>query len=315
MRPGTSLERPPPVLSIARSRAWLTSIALHAVLALALVFGAVFTWHTKPEPVHSVQAYVARGAVSARPPAPAPQAPAPVAEATPIPTPIPAPTPSPMPATPAPVTPAPVTPAPSDAQQRAAKAQAQAAASEAAALKAQTLKAEAARAQAARETALAEQKAAQAKKDAEAKARAEAAAQKQRAEAALAAQLAQEKADLASRKQRETDLARQLAAEEHADALTAAQAGLLARYKAEITGRVQRAWIRPPTAKAGLRCIVHVTQVPGGTVTGAQVGECNADAAVRQSIKDAVMRASPLPLPPDPSLFDRNLTLEFAPDG
>ena len=78
---------------------------------------------------------------------------------------------------------------------------------------------------------------------------------------------------------------------------------------------MQRAWIRPPSARAGLRCTVHVTQVPGGTVTSVVVGDCNADPAVRQSIESAVYRASPLPPPPDPSLFDRNLTLEFAPDA
>jgi len=300
MRPGTRLEPSPRALLVARSRAWLTSVALHAVLALALVFGAVFTWHTKPEPVHSIEAYVARGAAPSRPAA------APAA----VPAPAPAPTPEPAPVNPAPNSPPPNSPPPEAARAPAPDADAaqaaKSAAAKAAALKAETLKADAARLQAT-------QKAAQAKQEAQAKAKAQA-AEKQRAEAALAAQVAQEKADLASRKQRESDLAKQLAAEEHADALTAAQAGLLARYKAEITGRVQRAWIRPP-AKAGLRCIVHVTQVPGGTVTGVRVGECNADAAVRQSIEAAVYRASPLPPPPDPSLFDRNLTLEFAPDA
>ena len=143
----------------------------------------------------------------------------------------------------------------------------------------------------------------------------EEAAAKARAEAARNQELAREKAELASHKVREADLARQLAAEDHANALSAQQAGLLARYKAELTGRVQRAWIRPPSARAGLRCTVHVTQVPGGTVTSVAVGDCNADPAVRQSIESAVLRASPLPPPPDPSLFDRNLTLEFAPDA
>jgi colicin import membrane protein len=35
---------------------------------------------------------------------------------------------------------------------------------------------------------------------------------------------------------------------------------------------------------------------------------------VRESIAAAVYRASPLPPPPDPSLFDRNLTITFKPD-
>jgi len=35
---------------------------------------------------------------------------------------------------------------------------------------------------------------------------------------------------------------------------------------------------------------------------------------VRQSIENAVYRASPLPEPPDPALFQRNLTLVFKPN-
>ena len=56
-----------------------------------------------------------------------------------------------------------------------------------------------------------------------------------------------------------------------------------------------------------------VTQEPGGTVTQVKVGECNGDQAVRQSIEQAVYRASPLPPPPDPSLFERELTIHFTP--
>jgi colicin import membrane protein len=76
---------------------------------------------------------------------------------------------------------------------------------------------------------------------------------------------------------------------------------------------VQRAWIRPPSAKAGLDCLVIVTQVPGGTVVRAEVRTCNGDDAVKQSIEAAVFRASPLPPPPDPALFERTLEFRFRP--
>jgi colicin import membrane protein len=59
---------------------------------------------------------------------------------------------------------------------------------------------------------------------------------------------------------------------------------------------------------------VHVTQVPGGVVTGVQIGSCNGDDAVRASIEDAVRRASPLPMPSDADLFDRSLRFDFHPD-
>jgi colicin import membrane protein len=37
------------------------------------------------------------------------------------------------------------------------------------------------------------------------------------------------------------------------------------------------------------------------------------DAALRESVEAAVLRASPLPPPPNPALFERNLELTFAP--
>jgi colicin import membrane protein len=45
-----------------------------------------------------------------------------------------------------------------------------------------------------------------------------------------------------------------------------------------------------------------------------QIGSCNGDAAVRESIEAAVYRASPLPSPTNPDAFDRNLTFMFHPD-
>src|SRR5436853_214715 len=74
----------------------------------------------------------------------------------------------------------------------------------------------------------------------------------------------------------------------------------------------------PPTpeerARRGIQCVLNVTQVPGGEVTQVSIGECNGDQAVRESIEAAVYRASPLPPPPDPALFDRNLKINFKPD-
>jgi colicin import membrane protein len=61
--------------------------------------------------------------------------------------------------------------------------------------------------------------------------------------------------------------------------------------------------------------VLGVTQVPGGEVTEVSVGKCNGDQAVRESIKSAVYKASPLPAPPDAALFDRHLVIDFAPDS
>ena len=127
--------------------------------------------------------------------------------------------------------------------------------------------------------------------------------------------------DARVRAEREAALQRDLAAEtEAAETAAAARAAaaraasLSAQWAAAIQARVQRAWIRPASAVAGLDCRVLVTQAPGGTVLSAEVRACNGDDSVRQSIEAAVFRASPLPQPPDPSLFERNIDLRFRPN-
>lgn len=136
--------------------------------------------------------------------------------------------------------------------------------------------------------------------------------QKKEREAKAAAEKKRKTDEARLKREREAELKRRLAEEERRDA--AVGAGLLEQYIAQIQARVQRAWIRPPTARPGISCVVHVTQVPGGEVVGVRVGECNGDEYVRQSIEAAVLKASPLPKPPDPALFERNLRLEFKPD-
>ncbi|HSZ07183.1 MAG TPA: cell envelope integrity protein TolA [Steroidobacteraceae bacterium] len=137
-------------------------------------------------------------------------------------------------------------------------------------------------------------------------------AEEKRAAEAKAADDAKHAADLKAKAEREEELRRQLAEEEHVSAVEASPAR--AQYIARLASRIQNAWIKPPSARAGLDCVVNITQVPGGEVTSAHVSQCNGDAAARQSIENAVYRASPLPAPPDPALFERNLVIHFHPE-
>jgi len=188
--------------------------------------------------------------------------------------------------------------------------------------RAQREQAEQARQQA-QEQKAAEARAAEEKAAAEKAAAEKAAAEKAAAERAAAARAAAEKAaakaaaerarqEEQDRREREADLKRSLAAEEHAD--VARNGAALATWQSMIQAKITHAWLRPPTAKAGINCILNVTQVPGGEVTQVSIGACNGDQAVRDSIEAAVYRASPLPPPPDPALFQRNLEITFKPD-
>lgn len=110
---------------------------------------------------------------------------------------------------------------------------------------------------------------------------------------------------------RERALQEQLAEEE--GLMQARTSGAMNQYAAMIQQHVERQWNRPPSARSGIACEVNVAQSPSGTVLRVQVGQCNGDQAVRQSIENAVQRASPLPLPSDMRLFDRNLRFIFKP--
>jgi len=96
--------------------------------------------------------------------------------------------------------------------------------------------------------------------------------------------------------------------------LDAMSSGELDRYIFAITRRIQQAWVPPASAAPGLKCVVQVRQVPGGQVVGVTITSCNGDAAVQRSIEAAVYRASPLPEPDNPALFDRNLRITFEPE-
>jgi colicin import membrane protein len=110
---------------------------------------------------------------------------------------------------------------------------------------------------------------------------------------------------------REKQLRDQLAEEE--GLMQARSSPAMSQYAAQIQQHVERQWNRPASARSGLECVVAVSQSPNGTVLRVQVEQCNGDAAVKQSIENAVQKASPLPLPSDMRLFERNLRFIFKP--
>lgn len=111
----------------------------------------------------------------------------------------------------------------------------------------------------------------------------------------------------------EAEAARQAELAAESNRLEAMQANAKAAYVFAIQQRIQSRWVRPPTATDGLECIVNIRQAPGGEVLSVSIGRCNGDETVRRSIENAVKIASPLPMPKDPSVFEREIQLEFRP--
>lgn len=297
---------------------WLAlvlAVVTHLAIAGALIWGYWNYKHPAPKPQQLAIEATVVDASTLRPgtlPGPAPT-PAPLE-----PTPPPAEEPTPQPA------PAPVEDSARKAQELKEQAREEQERQEAKAKQEakgrQDAKADAKAQAQARAAAEAKQQAEQASKEKAAKEKAAADAKAEQQKQAAAEKKTREEADRLVREKSEADrqkaqseaeLHARMAAEEH---LLAAQAsGLMAQYQAQIRARIERAWIRPASAKPGLSCEVRITQVPGGEVVGVKVGACNGDDSVRQSIETAAYRASPLPLPPDPALFDRNLVVTFKP--
>jgi colicin import membrane protein len=150
------------------------------------------------------------------------------------------------------------------------------------------------------------------------RAREAALAESQRAAAARARAEQQERAD-ARRKRDAAEAEKQQQARAERDAKlkeageAIAQSGVIDEYRALLVQTIQRNWIRPATAQAGLECTLYVTQATGGTVLDVKLGDCNGDAAVRESVTNAVYRSSPLPAPRDARAFERRLVIVFKP--
>jgi len=277
------------------------STGLHVIL-VALLVGAAVQWRSEQPPVElAIEGYVADV-----PPDKSTSG----ARATP-----PAPAPKPVEAVPKPPEPA-VEPPPERRAEEAAAAERAAQAEKAAQAEREKRQAdERAREKAAADQARAEE--AERKRAAEVETRRKAAEEESRrqAEAAEAKRKAAEQAqadrEAKARAEREAELQRSLAAEEESAAL--ARSGVMDEYRSLLVQTIERSWIRPPSARAGLECTLFVTQAPGGTVIDVKLGPCNGDQAVRESITNAVFRASPLPAPRDPRAFERRLEIVFKP--
>lgn len=91
---------------------------------------------------------------------------------------------------------------------------------------------------------------------------------------------------------------------------------LESQYASLLVETIRQRWRRPAGTPVGIRCVMRVRQIIGGEVIAAEIGSpCNAPDLVRQSIIDAIERASPLPYEGFESVFNRQLELNFEYDG
>ena len=124
---------------------------------------------------------------------------------------------------------------------------------------------------------------------------------------------AEQKALEQQRQEREL---RDLIARQQADAARAAAAArtkALNAYIASIQTKVKGNWILPADLQGNPQAVFLVVQLPTGEVLSARLVRSSGNAAYDAAVERAILKSSPLPLPPSRELFHRELELTFRP--
>lgn len=143
------------------------------------------------------------------------------------------------------------------------------------------------------------------------KAEAEAAAKKKQQEEA-AKKRKEEAAKKAAEEQRKKELQAQLEQEQLQKRVNAA----LAQYIPIIRQKVSRNWNLPEGVQNNIEVHVNVRLSPDGEVLSAQIVKSSGNPVFDRSVENAVLKASPLPIPQEQGVNEefRNLTLKFKPE-
>lgn len=135
----------------------------------------------------------------------------------------------------------------------------------------------------------------------------------QQEEAAKLVELKQEEKE---REAREKEQAR-LEKEKQEVANRARVAGIVDKYKALILGAIGREWILPDQVDSQLSSRFNIRLAPGGAVLDVSLTRSSGDPILDRSAQAAIYKASPLPVPDDPTAFKlfREITLTVRPEN
>lgn len=88
-----------------------------------------------------------------------------------------------------------------------------------------------------------------------------------------------------------------------ADARARQMAAQIGEFTRAIDKKVKSVWRLPPNTSHGMVTEMRITILPGGEVASVLVTKSSGSSALDASAQEAVRRASPLPVPSDPTLF------------
>lgn len=126
----------------------------------------------------------------------------------------------------------------------------------------------------------------------------------------------QQEKEMQEKLHREEELAEQEKQRKAAEDAQKVEA-LKTEYLALIRDQVAQSW-RYSAARAEQEVVVRLSLVPTGQVIQVVIVEGSGNAALDRSVEQAVLRASPLPVPKDIQIFERNFrtfTMKFRPEN
>jgi len=149
------------------------------------------------------------------------------------------------------------------------------------------------------------------KREAEQRLRAERERERERKRKAEEARL-QKQREAERERKRAAQEAKRLAEEERQLKMRKRQRALWTRqYVGLLRDSIERQWKKPPSSVKGGDCVLKVRQSPAGEVLDLNIVSCDGDRLFMRSVEEAVWKASPLPPPPSPDVFDANVELTF----
>jgi len=117
------------------------------------------------------------------------------------------------------------------------------------------------------------------------------------------------------RQQELVELKRQMEEDEREQAkLNSRLQKLRAQYVKLIEQKIERNWTPPASMTKGWSCVVNVQQNVLGDVTDVRMVNCSGSGAFKDTVERAVRKASPLPAPPDPKVFEKKVRITFRPN-
>ena len=100
-----------------------------------------------------------------------------------------------------------------------------------------------------------------------------------------------------------------------AEQAAAARQSQIDKYKKAISDKIRRFIVLPPNIQGNPEAQFDVVLLPDGNPLGVKLKRTSGNTAYDNAVERAILKAQPLPLPPDPALFKdfRELNLKFKP--